>query len=241
MGTALFKQKNSLYALVAVTNCGVISAKQLNELNRLVQTANVKALKMTTRQTLILLAEQDAVAKITSELESIGFRIGTFNNTVRNVKACSGNDDLCPRAIGDALGLGIAIQEKFYGQEVPHDFKISTAGCSRGCTDPLCADFGVIAKNAGVFDIYVGGKGSGLKPLHGQLLVSGISFEQVLLTLEFVLERYREFASGKERLHHTIKRVGIDRFIPPLEHHEIAASVDEDFLNMLNNGGTVND
>lgn len=237
MGTALFKQKNNLYALVAVTDCGMITPEQLNELNRLVQTADVKALKMTTRQTLILIAEEDAIANITSDLEKIGFKIGTFNNTVRNVKACSGNDDLCPRAIGDALGLGIAIQEKFYGQEVPHDFKISTAGCTRGCTDPLCADFGVIAKNAGIFDIYVGGKGSGIKPLHGQMLVSGVSFEQVLDTLEYVLKRYRELASGKERLHHTIKRVGIDRFVPLLEKQEIAASIDQDFLNMLNSGG----
>lgn len=237
MGTAIFKQKNALYALVAVTNCGLISVEQLDGLNRLVQAGNVKALKMTTRQTLILLAEEGDIANLTSGLESIGFRIGTFNNTIRNVKACSGNDDLCPRAIGDALGLGIAIQEKYYGQEVPHDFKIATAGCSRGCTDPLCADFGVMCKNGGSFDIYIGGKGSGRKPLHGQMLVSGVSYDQVFTSLEFVLGRYRELASGKERLHHTIERVGIDKFVPPLGTHEVTATVDEDFLNMLNSGG----
>lgn len=239
MGTAIFKQKNALYALVAVASCGLISAEQLDGLNRLVQAANVNALKMTARQTLILLAEEDEIANLTAGLERIGFKIGVFNNAVRNVKACSGNDDLCPRAVGDALGLGIAIQEKYYGQQAPHDFKIAAAGCSRGCTDPLCADFGVMCKNSGSFDIYIGGKGSGRKPLHGQMLVSGVSYDQVFASLEFVLDRYRELASGKERLHHTIERVGMDKFAPPLGSHEAAAAVDEDFLNMLNSEGAV--
>lgn len=235
MGTAIFKQKNGLYAVVAASECGVITPDQLQGLNSLIQDFNVKTIKMSTRQTLILVLPESSIDGLIKGLAQYNFHTAPFYNTVRNVKGCSGSLDLCPRALGDALALGIEIQKRYMGIEVPHDFKIATAGCSRGCTDPMCADYGVICHDITSFDIYIGGKGAGKKPVHGQLLVSQVNYDDVFNILDFVLDRYRCLAQGKERLHQTIARVGLEKFQPTgLSSVEAAAAIDHDFLNMLN-------
>lgn len=234
MGKAIFPQKNGLTALVVTAECGLISPEQLAVLNRLVQKYRVKALKMTTRQTLILLVAPEELAGLIREVSAVGFRIGTFTNTVRNVKGCTGNADLCPRALGNALDLGIEIQNRYYGQNTPHDFKIATAGCFRGCTDPLCADFGIICTGGDSFNVYIGGRGGGRKPVHGQLLVSRVNRDGVFTALEHVLAQYRSLAQEKERLGKTIQRVGLPPFVPPQTQPAAdPAGVDADFLKML--------
>ncbi|HBQ87371.1 MAG TPA: nitrite reductase [Syntrophomonas sp.] len=235
MGTAIFKQINGLNAIVAASECGILTPEQMQGLSHLVQKYDVQALKMSTRQTMVLLVSEASTADIVKELENYDFHIAPFNNTVRNVKACCGSTDFCPRALGNALGLGIEIQNKYMGKEVPHDFKIATAGCTRGCTDPLCADFGVICHDNSTFDIYIGGKGAGKKPVHGRLLISRASHDDVFTTLDFVLENYRTLAQGKERLHKTIARTGLEPFLPSaIKPNEAAAAVDTAFLDMLN-------
>lgn len=235
MGTAIFKQRNGLQAVVAASECGVLTPEQIQGLSRLVQEYDIKGLKMSTRQTMVLLASEASISCIIKELENYNFHIAPFNNTIRNVKGCSGSTDLCPRALGDALGLGIEIQKQYMGKDVPHDFKIATAGCPRGCTDPLCADFGVVCHDNSTFDIYIGGKGAGKNPVHGQLLMSRANREDVFTTLDFVLESYRSLAQGKERLHKTIARIGLNHFLPPnIGANEAAATVDAAFLDMLN-------
>lgn len=235
MGSAIIKQKNGLSAMIATTNCGLITARQLNDLNRLVQEQEIKALKISTRQTLILLVDENKINLVGDQLQKIGFRLGAFNNVIRSVKGCSGNDELCPRALGDALGLGIELQNRFFGQDVPHDFKISTAGCQRGCTDPLCADFGVVCHNSSSYDIYIGGTGAGRNPVHGQLLLQEVSRDDVFNTLEYVLSQYRKYAEGKQRLHNTIDKVGLNAFRPVgVKPVKDAAVIDNEFLQMLN-------
>lgn len=70
-------------------------------------------------------------------VEALGLRIGVFGEIVRNIKACAGAPAFCLGAAGDVCGLGTRLQERFMDQPVPNDFKVSLAGCHRGCTDPF--------------------------------------------------------------------------------------------------------
>jgi NAD(P)H-nitrite reductase large subunit len=240
MGKAVFKQKNGLFAVAFACNCGVMTPEQLTKLNTLVQEFEVKALKMTTRQTMLLVVEEDQVPELEKRIEQIGFIRGTFKNTIRNVKGCSGSNDLCPRAVGDALGLGIEIQTRYFGQAVPHDFKIATAGCSRGCTDPRCADFGVFCNGNNTFDVFIGGKGGGRKPAHAECLTKKVNKDNLFIILDYVLSQYRQLAIGKERINKTIERVGLDKFMPPdLKPEPVQEiEIDQAFIQML--GGQEN-
>lgn len=135
----------------------------------------VHGIKMTSRQTIVFLINSEDLEKFKTEVKKTGLSLGVFGNVVRNVKGCAGNDDLCMRALDDAHGLGVNLQTKFMNQPVPKDFKISTAGCVRSCTDPYCADFGVIAIGKDTFSIYLGGRGGSKKLVHLQIFKRSFS------------------------------------------------------------------
>ncbi|HWR55286.1 MAG TPA: hypothetical protein VN462_02155, partial [Negativicutes bacterium] len=214
VGHAIFEQRSGILGVAVVTACGVIRPEQLAGLGELPKKVSVLGMKLTTRQTLIFLINEADLTVFQQEIQKIGLQIGVFGNIVRNVKGCAGSDQWCQRSFGDAFGLGVRIQEQFMNQPAPKDFKISTAGCPRGCTDPYCADFGVIAVGADRFDIYLGGRGGSKVPRHGQRILEQISGEQVMKVLDFVLQKYRQFGEENERLCRVIDRCGIDSFIP---------------------------
>jgi len=139
MGHAIFEQRSGILGVAVVAPCGVIAAEQLRGLGELTKTITVHGMKMTTRQTLVFLINGGELERFEQEIAKIGLKIGVFGNIVRNVKGCAGNDQLCQRSFGDAFALGAKIQDQFMNQPVPKDFKISTAGCIRGCTDPYCS------------------------------------------------------------------------------------------------------
>ena len=112
-------------------------------------------------------------------------------------------------------------------------FKISTAGCIRACTDPYCADFGVIAQGPDSFDIYIGGRGGSKKPLHGTRILDNVTGESVAEVLEYVLAKYCELGQANERLCKVIERCGIDVFKPADVKYASSQEFD-DFLAFMN-------
>ncbi|MDK2887410.1 Nitrite/Sulfite reductase ferredoxin-like half domain-containing protein [Desulfofundulus australicus DSM 11792] len=237
MGEGYFKQRNGLIAVDIMAACGVMTPEQWAGLGQAARENNVFRLKMTARQTVVVLLPEENVEKLVAALEPLGLKVAPFGKVVRPVKACPGNQDLCPRAIADALGLGIAIQEKCVGQEVPKDFKIAVAGCPRGCTEPQCADFGARASGQNRFDVFIGGRGSTVKPVHGVPLARKVTAGQVMQLLDFVLERYRNLAQPHERLCQTLARVGENQFQPPAELLAAPEEEASEFARFLQGGG----
>jgi len=235
MGQGIFKQKNGLYAVDVAAACGVLTPEQLTGLARLAAENNAFRVKMTTRQTMVVLLPPENTAAFKEALETLKLRVAPFGNVVRPVKACAGNTALCPRSLDDALELGIEIQERYLGRPVPKDFKIAVAGCPRGCTDPHCADFGVIAAGQGRFHVAVGGMGGGTRPRHGEIVARDIPRDKVFALLEYVLERFCALAEPREKLGRAIERLGLAAFRPPAEMTaaEAAPAADEEFIRFL--------
>jgi len=232
MGEAIFRQKNKQIAVNVVAACGFMTARQFAGLGKIAEELESGGLKMTTRQTVIVLLEENKLPAFKEGLPSLGLSISPFGDSVRAVKACSGNSELCPRAITDALNTGIEIQLKYLGQPVPSDFKIAVAGCPRGCTDPYCADFGIIGCGKDLYDIAIGGRGSSGSPLHGRKILEKCDQNTVFQVLDFVLDKYRTLAEPGERLCKTISRVGIEAFTPNFQLPE-KNDVDEEFVAFL--------
>ena len=232
MGHAIFEQRSGILGVAVVASCGVILSEQLVGLGELAKKITVHGLKLTTRQTVVFLINREDLESFKQEIAHIGLKIGVFGNIVRNVKGCAGNEQLCQRSLADAFGLGVAIQERFMNQPTPKDFKISTAGCIRGCSDPYCADFGVVAVGANAYDVYVGGRGGSKEPRHGQCVARGISAEQVVEALQHVLNQYCEHGQPDERLCRVIGRCGIELFKPSVES-QTEEKVADDFLAFI--------
>ncbi|MBC9785133.1 nitrite reductase [Heliobacterium chlorum] len=233
MGKAIFKQRNGVFGVGIVTPCGLITPEQLGGLSKLLPEVGALGSKLTTRQTLIVLIPEEALERFAAGVTALGLDIGSFGDIVRNVKGCAGNSSLCMRSLSEAHGLAVEIQKKFMNQPTPHDFKISVAGCHRGCTDPLCADFGLIATGPDTYDVYIGGRGGSRRPQHGQKMYSSISSDAVFVVLDHLLKVYRSLGEPAERICSTIKRVGIDPFVLP-EGELPKEEPSNDFFDFLN-------
>ncbi|MFZ5643033.1 MAG: nitrite reductase [Bacillota bacterium] len=233
MGEGIFRQKNGMLAVNIVASCGVMTTDQLSGLARLSEECGVFRVKLTSRQTLVAVLDEDKAGMLISALPGIGLRVSPYGNVVRAVKSCPGSSALCPRSIGDSLGLGIEIQDRYLGMEVPKDFKIAVAGCARGCTDPYCADLGIIATGREVFDVAIGGYGGSSQPFHGKLIGRKINKEDIFSVIDHVLERFKELGEPKEKLGRTIMRLGLNPFLPPSQIKEAAQEPPQDFLEFL--------
>lgn len=233
MGKAIFKQNSGILGIAVAGQCGVVTPSQLKTLGELAENLGSPGLKFTTRQTIVFLVAEEHLVKAEEAIEALGLKIGAFGEQIRNVKGCCGHPNFCNRFTADALGLGIEIQEKYMGQPVPKDFKISTAGCGRGCTDPYCADFGATGAGKDSFDIYIGGRGGSPKPAHGRKIAAKVPKEKVFDVLDFVLEKYRQHGQNHERLCKTIERVGWEEFNLPGGFFEEKGIENNDFLEFL--------
>lgn len=221
MGDGIFKQRNGLLAVNVAGACGVLTPGQFTGLGLLAQKMGAAALKLTSRQTVVAVLAEENVNEFVAGLADLELKLAPYGNTVRAVKACAGGVGLCPRSLagvkGEALELGMEIQEKYLGQPVPKDFKIAVAGCPRGCTDPYCADFGVVSCGRDLFDIFIGGRGGSPKPLHGTPIARRVPREKVFAVLEHVLDKFRTLAQPGEKLSQCISRVGLESLLPPAD------------------------
>lgn len=66
---------------------------------------------------------------------------GASGPRLRVVTACPGNR-VCKHGQKDSQGFAKEIDEKFFGAELPHKFKIAVSGCPNSCTKPRENDIG---------------------------------------------------------------------------------------------------
>ncbi|MDN5344225.1 MAG: hypothetical protein PWQ18_336 [Clostridia bacterium] len=232
MGDAIFVQRSGYLGVGIVARCGVLTLAQLAGLAELARVVECQYCKMTTRQTLIFIIPETRLEDLRAGVAALGLRVGVFGEIVRNVKACAGNKDLCQRSLSDVFALGGELQDRFMNRPTPCDFKIALAGCHRGCTDPLCADYGVIATGSDTYEVYLGGRGGSRKPVHASRIADRINGAGVIDLLAFILDRYDALAEPRERLCNTIKRSGLEAFLPPDDFFNPYRSKEEenDFL-----------
>jgi len=210
----LMKQNNNLFAVDVAFPCGEISPDQLIALGELVKETGVFTTKVTTRQTMLVVMEENKAPLFREKLKEIGFKDGA-GPVIKNIKVCAGNDDLCTTTINNVFKLGMPLYEKYVSLPTPKHFKIAIAGCPKGCTDPFCADLGIIASGKGCYDLFIGGKGGTIKPKHGKKVASDVPEDKVEAAMCFIFEAYKKEAQPKEKFCTTIERVGIEKFIPP--------------------------
>ncbi|QGP92389.1 Nitrite reductase [NAD(P)H] [Neomoorella glycerini] len=215
MGDAIFKQRSGYLGVGIVARCGILTPAQLAGLGDLARALDCQYCKLTTRQTLIFIIPEDRLEDLRASVTALGLQVGVFGEIVRNIKACAGNKDLCQRSLSDVFELGGVLQDRFMNRPTPCDFKIALAGCHRGCTDPQCADYGIIATGNDTYDVYLGGRGGSRKPIHATRIATGITGKGVENLLAWILERYDSLAEPRERLCNTIARVGLEPFLPP--------------------------
>jgi nitrite reductase (NADH) large subunit len=116
-------------------------------------------------------ARVDQLPSIWEELIAAGFESGhAYGKSLRTVKSCVGST-WCRYGVGDSIGFGIALENRYKGLRAPHKIKFGVSGCTRECAEAQ-------------------GKDVGLKPRHAELLASNLDEATVVKLVDRFLMFY---------------------------------------------------
>ncbi len=204
----IIQRDKQTYAVAPHIPCGVVKPQTLRKLADVAEKYGAAALKITSaaRIAIVGINEKDVDA-IWSELEmKAGAAVGLC---VRSVKACPGTT-FCKRGIQDSLGLGLKLDEKYHGLQLPGKLKLGVSGCPNQCAETCIKDIGLVGMKNG-WRVLVGGNG-GAKPRLSRELVRDLSKEQALELIDRIIEYYKANAKPRQRLGALIEKMGFDEF-----------------------------
>ena len=202
----ILQRDNQTYAIAPHIPCGVVTPQLLRKLADVAEKYGAKALKITgaTRIAIVGLKEEDIDAVWNDLGMSAGAAVGLC---VRSIRACPGTT-FCKLGKQDALGVGLALDEKYHGLVLPNKLKMSVSGCLLNCAESWVRDIGLTGYEEG-WTLTVGGN-VGAQPRIGKELAKGLNEGQAYEMIERILQYYKTNAKKGERLGAMIDRIGLD-------------------------------
>ncbi|TXL61249.1 nitrite reductase large subunit NirB [Aeromicrobium terrae] len=153
-------------------------------------------------------ARIEQLPQIWERLVDAGFESGhAYGKALRTVKSCVGST-WCRYGVQDSVGLAIALELRYRGLRSPHKIKLGVSGCARECAEARSKDIGVIASEKG-WNLYVGGNG-GFTPRHAQLFAEDLTTEELVRTIDRILQYYVRTADRLQRTAPWLEEVGIE-------------------------------
>ncbi len=204
----IIQRDKKTYAVAPHIPCGVVQPATLRKLADVSEKYGAQALKITSAARIAVVGiEEKDVDAVWSELGmSPGFAVGLC---VRSVKACPGTT-FCKRGMQDSLGVGLKLDGKYHGKEVPGKFKMGVSGCPNQCAETCIKDVGLVGMKNG-WRVLVGGNGGG-KPRLSQELARDLTTEEALELADKVIEYYQANAKPHQRLGAMIEKMGFEEF-----------------------------
>jgi len=180
-------QKDGTYSVIPRSPGGEITPQGLKVIGDIAERYQLYT-KITGSQRIGLFgAHKDDLPAIWSQLIDAGFETGqAYAKALRMAKTCVGSA-WCRYGVGDSLGFGVELENRYKGIRTPHKMKFGVSGCTRECAEAQGKDVGIIATEKG-WNLYVCGNG-GMKPRHGDLLAADLD-QQTLVTY---LDRFMMF------------------------------------------------
>ena len=136
------KQKDHFSLRLSVVG-GQVSARQLAAITRVAEKYGHGYIHLTSRQGIeipfIRLEDIDAVKEALAEG---GAKPGVCGPRVRTITACQGSE-VCPNGCVDTEGLAQVLNDRYFGQELPHKFKFGVTGCQNNCLKAEENDVGI--------------------------------------------------------------------------------------------------
>lgn len=205
---AILQRDNKTYAVAPHIPCGVVTPEMLRKIADVSEKYNAQAIKITgaTRIAIVGLDEEH-IDKVWDDLQlDKGAAVGLC---VRSIRACPGTT-FCKIGQQDALGVGMKLDQRYHGKELPGKFKMAVSGCQLSCAESWVRDIGLIGKKDG-WQVVIGGN-VGAKPRIGEEIVSGLDDSQVFEVVDKIVQYYKENAKKNERLGKMIDRIGMAPF-----------------------------
>jgi NAD(P)H-nitrite reductase large subunit len=205
---AILQRDKKTYAIAPHIPCGLVTPELLRKIADVSEKYHAQAIKITgaTRIAIIGL-EEEVIDQVWDELQlDKGAAVGLC---VRSVRSCPGTT-FCRLGQQDALGIGMELDKRYHGMELPGKFKMAVSGCQLSCSESWVRDVGLIGKKDG-WQVVIGGN-VGADPRIAQELVSGLENDPALRVVDQIVAFYQENANKGERLGKMIERLGLDPF-----------------------------
>lgn len=205
---AILQRDNKTYAVAPHIPCGIVTPEMLRKIADVAEKYNAQAIKITgaTRIAIVGLDEEH-IDQVWDDLQlDKGAAVGLC---VRSIRACPGTT-FCKIGQQDALGVGMELDQRYHGKELPGKFKMAVSGCQLSCAESWVRDIGLIGKKDG-WQVVIGGN-VGAKPRIGEEIVSGLDDSQVFEVVDKIVQYYKENAKKNERLGKMIDRIGMAPF-----------------------------
>lgn len=190
-------QKDGTYSVVPRVPGGEITPEKLAVIAQVALDYGLYT-KITGGQRIDLFgARLEQLPDIWRRLVDAGMESGqAYGKSLRTVKSCVGSA-WCRYGVQDAVGMAVALEERYRGLRSPHKIKFGVSGCARECAEARGKDIGVIATAQG-WNLYVGGNG-GMTPAHAQLLASDLDDETLVRYIDRYLMYYVRTAERLQR------------------------------------------
>jgi NAD(P)H-nitrite reductase large subunit len=203
---AILQRDKKTYAVAPHIPCGVVTPDQLRKLADVAEKYGCAAIKVTSAERIALVGikEEDIDALWADIGMPPGAAVGIC---VRSIKACPGTT-FCKRGQQDSLGIGMKLDGKYHGMDLPGKLKMGVSGCANQCAETPVKDVGLIGKPKG-WTLVVGGS-AGVRPRLAETLTEELNDDEALAIIDKVITYFRENAKPEERIGRMIERIGLD-------------------------------
>ncbi|KKH46177.1 sulfite reductase [Methanosarcina sp. 1.H.T.1A.1] len=204
---AILQRDGETYAIAPHIPGGIVYPETLRKIADIADKYGAAALKITSAQRIAIvgLKEEDLDAAWAELGMKPGAAIGLC---VRSVKICPGTT-FCKRGKQDAVGLGLKLDEKYHGMQLPSKFKMAVSGCQNSCSEPSIKDIGIMGTAKG-YTLSVGGS-AGPRPRLGSVMAKDLSEEQVLDLVDRIINFYKGYGKAR-RIGEVLEEIGIEKF-----------------------------
>lgn len=204
----IIQRDKQTYAVAPHIPCGIVKPETLRKLADVAEKYGAAALKITSAARIAIVGLKEAdVDGVWADLQMApGAAVGLC---VRSVKACPGTT-FCKRGLQDSLSVGLKLDEKYHGLELPGKFKVGVSGCPNQCAETCIKDVGLVGMPKG-WKVLVGGNG-GAKPRLARELAKDVSADEALALVDKVIAYYQANARPHQRLGSLIEKMGFEQF-----------------------------
>jgi len=204
----IVQRDKKTFAVAPHIPCGVVQAQTLRRLADVAEKYGAQALKITSASRIAIVGvDGKNIDAIWAELGmSPGFAVGLC---VRSIKACPGTT-FCKRGMQDSLSLGLRIDGKYNGMQLPAKFKIGVSGCPNQCAETCIKDIGLVGMPKG-WKILVGGNGGG-KPRLSVEIAKDLDTERAFDLVDKIVLYYKANGKPHQRLGAMIEKMGLEAF-----------------------------
>ena len=204
----IVQRDKETYAVAPHLPCGVVTPDVLRNIADVAEKYEHVALKVTSAARIAIIGlKEDDIDSVWEDLHcSAGAAVGLC---VRSVKACPGTT-FCKRGLQDSLAVGMELDKKYHGMEVPGKLKMGVSGCANQCAENCIKDIGLVGLKNG-WKVLVGGNGGG-RPRLAVEIAKDLSTEDALKLVDKIVDYFKANSKGRQRLGAMLEKTGFDEF-----------------------------